>query len=83
MWIKKIGSLCKPDHIYDITKKLRDTVHRVNDVGQPVGNALVNGISKHSIPDSPESVNKNLPETDRSFIREAYIIFMDMPAAYP
>ena len=55
-------------HIYDIAKKLRDTVHRVNDVGQPVGNALVNGISKNSIPDSAESVNKNLHETDRAYL---------------
>ena len=52
-------------HIYDITKKLRDTVHRVNDVGQPVGNALVNGISKYSIPNFSETVKEkfSLPET--------------------
>lgn len=27
-------------HIYDLTHKLRDTAHRVNDVGRPVGNTM-------------------------------------------
>jgi hypothetical protein len=45
-------------HLYDITQKLRDTAHRVNDVGRPVGNALKNGISNTSIPNTTENVNK-------------------------
>lgn len=44
-------------HIYDITKKIRDTAHRVNDVGRPVGNALENGISNDSISDNQSTVN--------------------------
>ena len=56
-------------HIYDLTEpKERDTVHRVNDVGQPVGNALVNGISKHSIPDTTKTVNKKLSATDSAYL---------------
>ena len=45
-------------HIYDITQKLRDTAHRINDVGRPVGNALETVSLDISIPDSTESVNK-------------------------
>ena len=41
-------------HIYDITQKLRDTAHRVYDVGRPVGNALVSSISTNSISNPSE-----------------------------
>ena len=41
-------------HIYDITKKIRDTAHRVYDVGRPVGHAILNGISNNSIPQKSE-----------------------------
>ena len=44
-------------HIYDITQKIRDTAHRVYDVGRPVGYAILNGISNKSIPDYAEKVN--------------------------
>lgn len=46
-------------HIYDITKKIRDTAHRVNDVGRPVGYALENGISDNSIPQNSEKSTEN------------------------
>lgn len=46
-------------HIYDITQKLRDTAHRINDVGRPVGNALKSSISINSIPDNESTVNNN------------------------
>ena len=49
-------------HIYDITKKIRDTAHRVNDVERPKPNegyALENGISNNRIPQSKSVVNSN------------------------
>lgn len=46
-------------HIYDLTQELRDTAHRVNDVGRPVGNALKNGVSKKIITNPDGSVKKN------------------------
>ena len=46
-------------HIYDLTKKLRDTAHRVYDVGRPVGNAILNGISDNSIPQNSEKSTEN------------------------
>ena len=46
-------------HIYDITKKIRDTAHRVYDVGRPVGHALLNGISGTSIPQNSEKSTEN------------------------
>ncbi len=43
-------------HIYDITQKIRDTAHRVNDVWRPVGNAIENGIPRDSISQNTEIV---------------------------
>ena len=44
-------------HIYDITKKLRDTANRINGLERPKPNegyALKNDVSMNSIPQSPE-----------------------------
>lgn len=50
-------------HIYDITKKIRDTAHRIYDVGRPVGHAILNGISDKSISHPEDFVNReNLDE---------------------
>ena len=49
----------KSYHIYDITNKIRDTAHRVNDVRRPVGDALKNGISNDSITKNTDVVNNN------------------------
>ncbi len=49
-------------HLYDITKKIRDTAHRINGVGRPKPNegyALENGISTHSIRDTSRDVKRN------------------------
>lgn len=49
-------------HLYDVTEKIRDTAHRVNDVGRPKPNegyALKNGISNKRVPQSNSSVNSN------------------------
>ncbi len=50
----------------DITQKLRDTAHRVNDVGRPVGNALENDISNNSISISSENVNNESDDVQYS-----------------
>ena len=57
-------------HIYDITdrSKKRDVANRNNGFARPVGNALTNNISKHSIPDTTKTVNKNLSTTDRTYL---------------
>ena len=52
-------------HIYDLTNKLRDTAHRVNDVGRPVGNALENGISIDSISNLAEKINPSGEKNSR------------------
>ncbi len=58
-------------HIYDITQKLRDTAHRVNDVGRPVGDALENGVSNNNIPDSSENVKENADDfADMQSVRD-------------
>lgn len=47
-------------HIYDLTQKIRDTAHRVNDVERPKPNegyALENGISNNSVPQTGEKSN--------------------------
>ncbi len=44
-------------HIYDITQKLRDTVHRVNDVMRPVGYALGNGVPSEILTQPSGGVN--------------------------
>ena len=54
-------------HIYDLTEpKERNTPNRINGFGRSVEHSLRKGVSNHSIPNSPESVNKkfSLPETD-------------------
>lgn len=56
-------------HIYDITQKLRDTAHRVNDVERlEKSDALKNSISENSLSYSLNNVNpdskNSLPETD-------------------
>jgi len=53
-------------HIYDITQKLRDTAHRVNDVWRPVGNAMENGISNNMVAQKPPIVNNNISETEEN-----------------
>ena len=50
-------------HIYDITNKIRDTADRINGLERPKPNegyALTSGISKTSIRNSGESVNKKV-----------------------
>lgn len=46
-------------HIYDITQKLRDTAHRLNDVGRPVGYAMEAVSPNYSIRNSEENVKGN------------------------
>ncbi len=38
-------------HLYDLTQKLRDTAHRINGVGRPVGDTLKSDISNPSVTD--------------------------------
>lgn len=48
-------------HIYDITKKIRDTANRINGLERPKSNegyALENGISKNSISTNEPDVNQ-------------------------
>ena len=47
-----------------ITQKLRDTAHRVNDVGRLGSYALENGVSTTNIPSNEENVNtiNSIPE---------------------
>ena len=54
-------------HIYDISVKIRDTAHRLNDVGRPVGNALENGISTDSIPERVQPVNNNSMQSGKKY----------------
>lgn len=44
-------------HLYDLTQKLRDTAHRTNGVGRPVGYALENGISNNRVTQPDPIVN--------------------------
>lgn len=53
-------------HIYDITQKLRDTAHRVNDVWRPVGNAIENGISNNTVPQKAQTVNNNISNSEQN-----------------
>ncbi|MBQ2944257.1 MAG: hypothetical protein IJD93_06175 [Ruminococcus sp.] len=49
-------------HIYDITKKIKDTANRINGLERPKPNegyALQNGISNIILPNSKETVKKN------------------------
>ncbi len=48
-------------HLYDITKKIRDTADRINGLERPKPNegyALTNGVSIDSIPNSPQNVKR-------------------------
>ena len=49
----------KTYHIYDITKKIRDTANRINGLERPSneGNALESDISDNRIPQNPQFVN--------------------------
>ncbi len=51
-------------HIYDITQKLRDTAHRLNGVGRPVGYALEAVSPNDSIRNSTENVKENSTADD-------------------
>lgn len=46
-------------HIYDITQKIRDTAHRLNGVGRPVGNAMETISLNNSISNDGENVKGN------------------------
>lgn len=49
-------------HIYDLTKKIRDTAHRVYGVERPVGNALLNDISIDMVPQDSDGVKSDLSQ---------------------
>ena len=56
-------------HIYDITKKIRDTAHRVNDVERPKPNegyALENGISNTKVPQKALGVKTIISNSDQN-----------------
>lgn len=49
-------------HLYDITKKIRDTADRINGLERPVGNALESNISINSIGNEIENVKWQIQE---------------------
>ena len=57
-------------HVYDITQKLRDTAHRIDGVGRPVGIALKSGISNDSISETGESVKGNSADGQYAFLSD-------------
>lgn len=65
----------KKYHIYDITKKIRDTANRTNGFLRPKPNegyAIENDISNNSIPYSDSSVKKQLKKTSTNYAPTFY-----------
>lgn len=74
-------------HIYDLTKKIRDTAHRVYGVERPVGNALLNDISTNMVPQDFNGVKSDLSQkstngTKRSVTGTEDILYENMKKQY-
>ncbi len=63
----------KTYHVYDITQKIRDTAHRVNDVWRLSKSfAIENGISTNRISQKSENVKENSEKTENSNKKDAF-----------